>query len=86
MVNPSFCLARTELGSWFITKTTFAMIPLSYLDSNLPWLALVDVKAKDRKSVEDQRIKENMELHKEVERFQAKINRLSGVHQEVERL
>jgi len=62
------------------------MIPLSYLDSNLPWLALVDVKAKDRKSVEDQRIKENMELHKEVERFQAKINRLSGVHQEVERL
>jgi len=47
---------------------------------------LVDVKAKDRKTIEDQRIKEKMEFHKEVERLHAEINRLSSLHQEVERL
>jgi len=47
---------------------------------------LVDVKAKDQKTSEDQKIKENMELRKEMECLQAKINRLSGMHQEVERL
>jgi len=46
---------------------------------------LVNVKAKDKKRVEDQRIKENMELHKELEHLQAEVNRLSGLHQEVER-
>jgi len=44
----------------------------------------VDVKDKDRKISEDHRIKENMELHKEVECLQAKIKRLSDQHQEVE--
>jgi len=47
---------------------------------------LVDAKAKDQKSVEDQRVKENMELHKEVKRLRGKINRLSGLHQETKRL
>jgi len=36
--------------------------------------SLVDIKSKDRKTAENQRIKDNMELHKKVERFQAKIN------------
>jgi len=45
---------------------------------------LANAKAKDQKSVEGQRVKENMELHKEVECFQAEINRLSGLHQEAE--
>ena len=47
---------------------------------------LVDVKEKDRKAVEDQRVKENTELHKEVERLLAEIKRLSGMRNEVERL
>jgi len=48
--------------------------------------SLVNAKAKDRKVVEDQRVKENMELHKEVERLQTEIKRFSGLHQEVKRL
>jgi len=47
---------------------------------------LVDVKEKDWKTVEDQKIKENMELHKEVKHLQAEINRLSGLYQEAKRL
>jgi len=47
---------------------------------------LVDAKAKDQKAVDDQRVKENMELHKEVECLQYEIKRLSVMHKEAERL
>ena len=47
---------------------------------------LVNVKVKDKKRDEDQRIKENMELHKEVERLQDDVNHFSGLQQKVERL
>jgi len=47
---------------------------------------LVDAKAKDRRSVENQRIKENMELQKEVECLQAEINRVNNLHQETKRI
>jgi len=43
---------------------------------------LVEAKAKDQKAAEDQRIKENIELHKEVECLQDEIKRLSGLHHE----
>jgi len=46
---------------------------------------LIDVKARS-KTAEDQRIKENMELHKAMEHLQAKINQLSILYQEVEQL
>jgi len=36
----------------------------------------VNVKAKDRKRAEDQRFKENMELHQEVERLRPEVNHL----------
>jgi len=49
-------------------------------------VCLFDAKEKDQMSVEDQRIKENMELHKEVERLQAEINRLDDLHQNAKRL
>jgi len=35
---------------------------------------LVIAKARDRKAAEDQRVKENVELQKEVERLRAEIN------------
>jgi len=38
---------------------------------------LVIIKARDRNVDENQRVKENMELHKEVERLQAEINCLN---------
>jgi len=38
---------------------------------------LVITKARDRKAAEDQRVKDNVELQKEVERLQAEINRLN---------
>jgi len=59
---------------------------LKLLGQAFAMACLMDAKEKDRKSAKDQRIKENMELHKEVERLQDEINCLSGLHEEAERL
>jgi len=48
--------------------------------------SLVNVKVKDWKRAKDQRIKEDMEHHQEVERLQVEVNCLGGLQQEVERL
>jgi len=45
---------------------------------------LVEVKARDRRAAKDQRIKENVELRKEVECLQDELNRSNGLLQEAE--
>jgi len=47
---------------------------------------LVVVKMRARRAAEDQRIQENVELHKEIERLQFELKHLNGLHQEAERL
>jgi len=47
---------------------------------------LVIAKTRDRRVAEDQRIQENMELHKEIERLQSELKHSNGLHKKAKQL